>query len=117
MDRPSRLPAVLAYLLPVVGWLYVLAFQRKNHLALYHLRQAIGLSLFLVAVFVGWAVVAWVLAWIPLMAALSAALFSFVIAAYLYGVAAWIVGLVNALSNRTAPLPWIGRWASRLPIK
>jgi hypothetical protein len=43
------------------------------------------------------------------------ALFSIVIAAYLYDVAAWIPGLINALSNRSAPL--FGQWANRLPIR
>jgi uncharacterized membrane protein len=117
MSRPSRLPAVLAYLIPVIGWLYVLFFQRKNELAIYHLRQAIGLLLFLVATLIGWAVIAWILAWIPFMASLSAALFAIVIAAYLYGVVAWILGLINALSNRAVPLPLFGQWADRLPIR
>jgi len=117
MNRPSRLPAVLAYLVPVIGWLYVLFFQRKNSFAVYHLRQSIGLCLFLVGALAGWAVVAWVLAWIPYAAVLSIALFAIVIAAYVFGVLAWILGLVNALSGRLAPLPLFGQWASRLPIR
>lgn len=117
MSRPSRLPAVLAYLIPVISWLYVLFFQRKNELAMYHLRQAIGLLLFLVATLAGWAVIAWILAWIPFVAVLSAALFTIVIAAYLYGAVAWILGLINALNNQLTPLPLFGKWASRLPIR
>jgi uncharacterized membrane protein len=108
---------VLAYLVPVIGWLYVLFFQRKNSLAIYHLRQSIGLAMFLVATTAGWAVVGWVLAWIPYMAVLSIALFAIVIAAYLYGIVAWILGLSNALSARQTPLPLFGQWASRLPIR
>lgn len=117
MSRSSRLPAVLAYLIPVIGWLYVLAFQRKNLLAIYHLRQSIGLFLFLVAALAGWAVIAWVLAWIPYMDVVGIALFAVVIAAYLYGILAWILGLINALRRRLTPLPLFGRWASRLPIR
>jgi uncharacterized membrane protein len=108
---------VLAYLVPVIGWLYVFFFQRKNVLAVYHVRQAIGLVLFLIGVVVGWAVIAWVLAWIPYMAVVSVALFALMIAAYLYGVVLWIMGLINALGNRLAPLPLFGRWANRLPIR
>lgn len=115
-NKPSCLPAVLAYLAPVIGWLYVLFFQRKNSLAVYHLRQSIGLVLFLVIATAGWVVIGWVLAWIPYMATLSIALFAIVIAAYLYGVVAWMVGLSNALRARLAPLPLFGQWASRLPI-
>lgn len=117
MNRPSRLPAVLAYLIPVIGWLYVYLFQRKNPLALYHLRQSVGLVLFLVGTLVGWAVIGWVLAWIPYMAVLSIALFTIVMAAYFYGFVAWILGMINALTSRLAPLPLFGRWANRLPIK
>jgi len=116
MSRSSRIPAVVVYLIPVLGWLYVLFFERKNSLAVYHLRQSIGLFLFLAATLIGWAVIAWVLAWIPYMAVLGIALFAIVIAAYLCGLVAWIVGLLNALNGRVAPLPLFGQWASHLSI-
>jgi uncharacterized membrane protein len=116
MNRPPRLPAVLAYLVPVIGWIYVLFFHRKNSLAVYHLKQSIGLILFLVATASSWAVIGWVLAWIPYMAVLSMALFAIVLVAFIYGFVAWILGLSNALRARLAPLPLFGQWASRLPI-
>jgi uncharacterized membrane protein len=115
MNGRSRFPAVAAYL-PVIGWLYVYFFQRRNALAVYHLRQSIGLFLFLVGALVGWAVIAWVLAWIPYMGVVGIALFAIVITAYLFGIMVWIWGLFNALSKRMVPLPGFGRWASRLPI-
>lgn len=117
MTASSRLPAVLAYLVPVIGWLYVFLFERKNPLAIFHLRQAIGLFLFLAGTLVVWVVLAWVLAWIPLMAALSAGLFGIVMAAYLYGAVIWLMGLSRAASNRQEPLPIFGAWANRLPIR
>ena len=117
MKLSSRLPAVLAYLLPVLGWLYVFFFQRRNSLALYHLRQAIGLVVFLVVTFVAWAVVGWLLAWIPYLNILSIALFALVVGAYLFGIVAWLFGIYNALSDRESPLPLFGRLASRLPIQ
>ena len=116
MTSTSRFPAVLVYLIPFVGWLYVFLFHGKNLFAIYHLKQAVGLFLFLVGAIAAWVVVAWVIAWIPYMAVLSMTLFTFVIGASLYGVVAWLLGLYNALSNRATPLPWFGRWASRLPI-
>ncbi len=115
MSESSRLPAVLAYL-PVIGWLYVFFFQRRNELAIYHLRQSCGLFLFLIGVMAGWVVIAWVIAWIPYMAPVSMALFALVVVADLYGVAAWIRGLINALNSRSNPLPVFGKWANRLPI-
>jgi uncharacterized membrane protein len=117
MNMSSRLPAVLAYLLPVVGWLYVFFFQRRNSLALYHLRQSIGLVVFLVVTLMAWGVVGWLLAWIPYLNVLSIALFALVVGAYFYGIVAWLFGIYNALSDRQSPLPLFGRWASRLPIK
>ena len=113
----SRLPAVLVYLLPVLGWLYVFFFQRRNSFALYHLRQAIGLVVFLIVTVIVWGVVGWLLAWIPYLNVLSIALFALVVGAYCYGIVAWLFGIYNALSDRESPLPLFGRWASRLPIK
>lgn len=116
MSKQSPLPAFIAYLIPIVGWLYVFLFQRKNTLAVFHLRQAIGLALFLVGVFAGWAVVAYLIAIIPVMAVVSVALFSIVIAAFIFGFVAWIGGMLNALRSQATLLPLIGAWASRLPI-
>jgi len=116
MNTSSRVPAVLAYLLPVLGWLYVFFFQRRNSFALYHLRQAIGLVLFLVVTLVAWAVVGWLLAWIPYLSILSIALFALVVSAYLFGIVAWLFGIYYALADRESPLPLFGRFASRLPI-
>jgi hypothetical protein len=107
---------MLAYL-PFIGWLYVFLFQRSNPLAVYHLRQSIGLFLFLAGTMVGWVVIAWLVFWIPYMAFVSMALFTLVIAAYLFGVAVWILGLMNALGNRLTPSPLFGQWADRLPIR
>jgi uncharacterized membrane protein len=117
MNGSSRLPAVLAYLIPVIGWVYIYFVERKNPLALYHLRQVVGLTLFLVAIVAGWGILAWIIVWIPYMAVISMALFTLVIAAYLFGAIAWIMGLINALRGRAVPLPGVGRWASRLPIQ
>jgi uncharacterized membrane protein len=117
MTKVSRYPAVFAYLIPVIGWLYVFFFQRKNDLAIFHLRQAIGLFLFLIGAMIAWIVVATIIAFIPYMAALGMALFTLVIAAYMYGFVAWIMGMTNAFNSRLALLPLFGRWANRLPIR
>jgi hypothetical protein len=115
LQQLSRVPAVIAYL-PVVGWAYVLIWQRKNLLAVYHLRQSIGLVLFLLAITGGWIVVAWLIAWIPYAFVVGIALFTLVIASYLFGVVAFCLGITHALNARLAPLPLFGRWANRLPI-
>ncbi len=56
MSKQSPFPAVIAYI-PVIGWLYVYCFQRKNPLAVFHLRQSVGLVLFLIGTLVVWAIV------------------------------------------------------------
>lgn len=117
MTAMDRVLAVLAYLLPVVSWAYIYFAARSNQLAVYHMRQAIGLFAFLAAAVIVWGAVAWVLAAIPFMAVVGMALFALVIVAYLYGAVAWLWGMVNALSNRMVALPIFGKWANRLPIR
>jgi uncharacterized membrane protein len=112
----NNVSAFLAYI-PIIGWLYVIFFQRNNLLAIFHLRQSIGLFLFLVGALLVWAVIAWIIAWIPYAAVLGITLFAIVILAYMYGFVAWIYGMNNALRNRLVKLPLFGEWANRLPIK
>ncbi len=116
MSSDSRFSAAAAYL-PIIGWLYVYVFRRRDALAMFHLRQAVGLVLWLIGVVVAWAVAAWVLAWLPYMGALGMGLFSLVMVAFFFGILAVILGVLNALRRRAVPLPICGRWASRLPIR
>lgn len=112
---PARLTAAFAYV-PVVGWLVVFLFQRGNPLAMYHLRQSIGLVVFLLALTAGWAVVGWIIAWIPYAFILSIALFALVMVVYCLSVVILFMGLRNALRASLASLPLFGGWADRLPI-
>jgi uncharacterized membrane protein len=117
MNTSQRFSAFIAYLLPVIGWVYVLLFQRKNPFAVFHLRQAIGLFLFLIVVFAGWVVVGWVLAWIPFMLIFSVALFTLVISAFIFGLATWVIGMSNALRGRMVLLPLFGKVANGMDRK
>lgn len=114
MAVSQRIPGFLAYLLLPVGWLYVLVFQRRNPWAVFHCKQAIALVGWLLAISIGWAIIGWVLAWIPYAFIFSVALFTLVIAAYIFGGILWIVGMINALRGRARPLPIVGAWARRL---
>lgn len=115
MSKPSPVPASIAYI-PIIGWIFVYFTQRNNPLAVFHLRQSVGLVLFLAATFVIWAVVGYLIALIPYMAVFSVALFTVVMAFYIFGVVAWVMGIINALKNKSTPLPLLGQWANRLPI-
>jgi len=116
MDRSQRLSAFIAYLLPVIGWIFLGFFQNKNQFARFHMRQSVGLFLFLILVTAGWGVVTWLLAWIPYAVVLGFALFSLPLAAYIFGVIAWVLGMVNALSGRIVYLPIFGSFANSLPL-
>ncbi|MCS7219843.1 MAG: hypothetical protein RML36_07125 [Anaerolineae bacterium] len=114
MRKPARLPAFLAYLLPVFGWLYVFLFHRDNQLAIHHAKQSIALALTAVGALVGWMIIAWLISWIPFGAVLAAALFSLVIAVYGLIVVDWLIGMVYALQAKAKPLPVLGRLALRM---
>ncbi len=116
MNSSSRIAGILAYAVPVLGWLYVYLFQRKDEFAVFHLKQSIGLVIFFVGTFVLWAIVAWLIAWLPYMAVFGLTLFALVIAAYIYGFVIWVKGILNVLRNEMNPLPGIGERADRLPI-
>ena len=108
--------AALGYI-PVIGWLLVLALQRKNPLAIYHVRQSIGLVLFLIVALVIWAVIAFVLSLVPMFSAVGVALFTLVMAAWFFGAVTLVMGVVNALNGKANPLPGFGQRAERLPIR
>ncbi len=117
MSKPKRYPAFLTYLLPILGWLYVLLFQRRDKFAVYHAKQALALTLTALGVPVAWAVVAWAMAWFPLVGpVVAAALFALVILTYVLLVVIWIIGMVYALRAKMKPIPIIGGWAERIPI-
>lgn len=116
MKTSDRILALIAYLLPVVGWLYIGIFQRKNSFAMFHMRQAVGTFLVLILAFVTWVIVGWIIAWIPYGFVLSIALYSLVIVAVIIVVIGWFMGMVNSVCLRRAFLPFYGRWADRLPL-
>lgn len=137
-----RISAAFAYV-PVIGWLYVFFFQRKNPLASFHLRQSIGLVLFLLRAVILWVVVAWLLMAVPsifdhllrpsgdqsplllgildsltgasqFLGAVAMATFGLVMVAFFWGFVVWLMGIYYALNNRLTALPGIGNLANRL---
>jgi len=116
MESSQRIPAFISYFLPVVGWIYVGVFQRKNPFAIFHMRQSICLALFAVLITLAWGAVTWVLAWIPYAFVFGMVLFTLPLAGYIFCVIAWVTGMVNALRGLEAPLPLIGAYSSKLPV-
>jgi uncharacterized membrane protein len=116
MDKSQRFPAFFAYLLPLISWIYLAAFQRKNRFAIFHMRQSIGLFLFVILITLAWGLATWLLAWIPYAFIFAIVLFTFPLIAYIFSAIAWITGMVNALRCLEAPLPIVGSYSNRLPI-
>ena len=118
-SRPSRVPAFLAYLLLVVGWLFVLVAHRDDEFARFHTRQSIMLVLSAIVSLGAWAIFGWIISWIPFVGPVVAtASFALVISVGLYLFVLWIVGMISVLQAKERPLsiPIIGRWIRRLPI-
>lgn len=113
MSASSRILAALSYL-PIIGWVIAWLAGRRTAFIVFHLRQAIGLVAFLIAVFAGWVIVTWLLSWIPYGFLAGNALFALVVASYLYGAAAVIIGVFSALSGKATLLPLFGTFANRL---
>ncbi len=115
--RKQKMLAFLAYLFSILGWLYVLFFQRDDKLAVYHAKQSLVLALVAGGSFVLWVLGSWVLCWIPLVGPLLAAVaFAQVILLYIFLSVTWIIGMVYALQAKIKPLPFVGRWAEQLPF-
>jgi uncharacterized membrane protein len=115
MEFSDRFSAFIAYL-PVIGWIYVLLQKRRDPLPMFHVRQSIGLFIFLAAFFAGWFAVIWLLSLIPFGFMLGIALFTIVIATFLFGIVAWVTGIFHALQGRRVLLPLFGKLANRLPL-
>ena len=115
METPDRLSAFLAYI-PVIGWLYVILVKRQNSLSMFHLRQSIGLFIFLGATFAAWVAVTWIISWIPFGFMVGTALFTLVMTVYIFGIIAWVSGIVYALQGRMALLPLIGKMANSIRL-
>lgn len=117
MNQSSRISAFLAYLLLIIGWLYVFLLNRNDRLAVYHAKQSIMIVLAAIATPVVWVVFSWLITFIPLVGAvLAIASFALVIATYFALVVAWLVGMSYALQEKIKPVPLVGKWAEHLPF-
>jgi len=89
----AQLIAIVSYL-TLVGWIiaFILYQNDKSELAIFHLRQALGI------VIIG--AIGWVVFWIPILGWL-AAIFLFVL---------WIMGLISAAQGEMKPVPLLGKF-------
>jgi uncharacterized membrane protein len=114
VSQSSRYLAFLSYLLSLPGALFVLLARQDDPFAVYHARQSLRLAIIGIAAPIVWAVVAWILAWIPLAGGmLAVALFALVIATYVGILISWIAGMIYSLKGQVRPLPLFGTRTAR----
>ena len=101
--------AVCAYVLSIIGAVFVLIFRRNDAFAAYHAKQSLGIAVAAIVAFVVWAVGGWVISWIPYIGFIVAvACFALVIAAYITLAICSIVGIKYAWQGKQQPVPIIG---------
>lgn len=106
--RNDALFAVLAYVVPILGPLYVLLARKVRPEAVPHPLQALVLHLSVPVLPLLWAVVAWTISWIPLGGPLvGASLFALVILAYIFAAVCWVIGVVHAIQGKPVLLPLV----------
>jgi uncharacterized membrane protein len=116
VESTNRFPALLAYLFLIFGCLYVFIFQRTDKFAMYNAKQSLLIVLTALVTPLIWAVTTWLLAWLPFGFLLGIALFTLVIAIYIFLVVVWLLGMINVSQTQTKPLPIIGGWARWISI-
>ena len=96
-SQNAQLIAIISYL-AFIGWIiaFVLFQNDKSELAVYHIRQSLGLHLI--------AVVGWIIFIIPIIGWLVAILY-FVI---------WLMGLIYAAQGEIKPVPIVGEFFQNL---
>jgi uncharacterized membrane protein len=116
VNKSSRYLAFFAYLLSIVGALYVLLARRNDAFAVFHAKQSLAIAVTAVVTPLAWAIIAWVGAWVPVVGPLiGLPLFALVLAAYVGLAISWVVGMMFALQGRVRPVPLVGSWAVRRP--
>ncbi len=101
--------ALLAYLIPVLGPVYILALRKDDAFSRFHALQSLLIVLALILAPVAWFLFSWLVVFLPFGGVIAAYIFALVIAVYLAVVVAWLAGIVNALRAKRAPVPFFGR--------
>ena len=115
MANLARASAFVAYLLPIIGPLLILLFNRKNLFAIYHACQSLVLVAILIVIPIVWVVLSWLVSSVPIAGPLlGVSMFTLVMASWLLVLVAWVIGMVNALQGKYQRLPLFGRWGEKV---
>jgi len=114
VEKNGRVPAFVAYLLPIIAPLLLLLFNRKNLFVAYHACQSLAIVFSAVLLTVFWAVVAWATSWIPLFGAIFCiSTFALVISTWVLALVAWFLGMSNVLQGSYRRVPIFGQWGEK----
>ena len=109
MNNTSRFSALLAYILPVIGWAYVAIARKNDQLAMHHTRQAITVFLVAFGTFAAWLVIGLAISLVPFFGfIIMVASFSLVMIILFAMVINWIIGIVYVSQAKMDPLPVTG---------
>ena len=109
MSMSSKISAFIAYLLLIVGWLFVMIFRRSDEFAVFHAKQSLRLTIFVVAIPLIWAVGGYIISFIPFLGPIFAtATFTLVMIAAMALFIAWLFGMSNALRGKWSQVPMFG---------
>lgn len=112
---PSRVFAVLAYLLPLVGGLLGILLDGRNPLTRVHAQQSIATVLAFIISFFVWGAIGYVVAQVPIFGPIvSISLFSLVIAMAVFLAVNWLISLARALRGKERTIPFANRIVLRL---
>ena len=115
MNSTSKIFAFIAYLLSLVGALFVLIVKPKDEFAVYHAKQSLGMGLLAIGALIFWFIVFWLLVWIPYVGPiLGFALFALVIAFYIALTVSCITGMIYALKGVQKLVPLVGETGIKL---
>jgi len=113
--QSNRVIALLAYVIPVISWLYIWNARKGDSLARFHARQAAALFVTAVGVIVAWMVLAWVVSLVPLIGPVFAtASFPIVMVSMVFLFVVWILAIVAALQASERKMPVVANVADRV---
>ena len=101
--------ALLAYLVPILGPVYILVLRKEDAFSRFHAMQSLSIVAALILAPAVWILFSFLVSLIPFGGVVAAYVFALVVAVYLAVIVAWVAGIVNALRARRSPVPFFGR--------
>lgn len=102
-EDEERLFAFLCYLISIIGVIIVLATKsERKEFSIYHAKQ--GTVLFIAEIIV--LIIGAIIGWIPILGTVVMIILRILITIL------WIIGMINALTDKKVPLPLIGHYGN-----